>query len=183
MRKNVKVPEYEKPVRMPNAEEMELRVSQVAQWLAEGHRKCVIKRRAFEKWGIKYRAADSLLQRAREMLRKHASESIRDAMYDSLEVYRTVIRDPSAAHRDRIMAQTRIDAILGTSRESFESQLKEQEVVPGGIPRMEYQEQVRAKLETLNSQLANRATVPEGTTVESNKTKVSSITIVDTEQN
>lgn len=66
-----------------------------------------------EKWGIGSRAIAHYLSRARNRIIAAHDKPVEAHRADAIAVYRAIIDNPDAEHRDVIKAQERIDKLLG----------------------------------------------------------------------
>ena len=91
------------------------RLRMVADMLARGYRKADIKTVCKTRFGVCYRTVENYIRRARKMLLTELSTTREEQKARALDLYRGVTRDTTGAVtvRERLLAQQRIDKILG----------------------------------------------------------------------
>ncbi len=89
------------------------RVLVCAGMLQQGINKGAIKKFAREKYGINNVQVNRYITRARKHLHAQANASRDEMRGASLGFYRAIARDPKTDTRDRLLAQSRIDKLLG----------------------------------------------------------------------
>ena len=93
--------------------EMEERIALTADLLALHYHKTQIRATIIARYGISGSTAEKYLARARAKLRALLDGDIEEHRSKSLTVYAKVVRDPQATPREKVLAQQRIDKILG----------------------------------------------------------------------
>jgi len=123
------------PGRTPD-DEIEGRIVVTVALLAQGVRKSQIKRILASKFSVSARTCENYLARAREQLLEEVREERDEQRSLSLALYRSIISNPNSTMKDKILAQQRIDRLLG-----LEAPIKwastttdGQDVVPAAAP-------------------------------------------------
>lgn len=103
------------PGNKPTQKDYLTRIRLVADMLARGYRKADIKTICRKKFGVGYRTVENYIRRAKGFLLKELSTTREDQKARALDLYRGVLRDSSGniTVRERLLAQQRIDKILG----------------------------------------------------------------------
>jgi len=70
----------------------------------------------WEKFRIQYRTAETVISRARARIMERSGKTIEEHRADAYAFYDSILRDPVADTRERIVAQARIDKLLGLQR-------------------------------------------------------------------
>ena len=91
------------------------RIRLVADMMARGYRKADIKTVCRRRFGVCYRTVENYISKARKFLLSELATTREDQKARALDLYRGVIRDSSGnvTVRERLIAQTRVDKILG----------------------------------------------------------------------
>lgn len=97
----------------PTDRESYARYELVSQWLATGWTRTMIHNKADELWGVHWRSADRYVVRAKALFERMATSPVRERVGSGLAFYESILRDPSAEHRDKIRARERIDLLSG----------------------------------------------------------------------
>lgn len=100
------------PGRTPEAE-LEARVAVTVELLSQGVRKSQIKRILVNRYQVSARTCENYLSRAREELLTDLREERDEHRGTALATYRALLRNPNAKVKDKILAQQRIDKLLG----------------------------------------------------------------------
>lgn len=93
--------------------EIRARITQVSEWLCEGHRKHEIKRFCRDQWGIGPRQVETYLRLARASLVEAAGQPRDILVAQSLGFLMSVLHDSSARARDRVAACKEANSLLG----------------------------------------------------------------------
>lgn len=103
------------PGNKPTKKDYLSRVRLVADMMARGYRKADIKTICRKRFGVCYRTVENYIRRARKFLLSELATTREDQKARALDLYRGVIRDSSGnvTVRERLIAQQRIDKILG----------------------------------------------------------------------
>jgi hypothetical protein len=102
-----------RPYHKPTRAEQEDRVAFTAFLLSRYAHKGEIKRLLKARFGVSARTCERLLARAREVLLKATGAPPEEHRLQSYSFYVSVLRDPAATLRERMLAQKRIDKLLG----------------------------------------------------------------------
>jgi hypothetical protein len=102
-----------KPYHKPTRVEEEARVAYTVHLLSRYAYKGEIKRLLKQRFGISARSCERYLARARELLRERTGADLDEHRALSLGFYESVIRDPATTTREQLLAQKRIDKLLG----------------------------------------------------------------------
>lgn len=84
--------------------------------LCRREHKANVKVALWEKFRIQYRTAETVISRARARIMERSGKSIEEHRADAYAFYDSILRDPIAETRERIVAQARIDKLLGLQR-------------------------------------------------------------------
>lgn len=101
--------EIVRPTKADHARRLEL----VRKLLLARCAKWEIKKVLYAQFGIKARTAERYLSRARDQLLKELDRPKKDHVSDAYEFYVGIIRSKTATAREKILAQDRIDKLLG----------------------------------------------------------------------
>lgn len=93
--------------------ELVARVELTLNMLTKGYRKSVIKTVMRQRYGVSPRTVENYLARAKEILLVELKEERDEHAGRSLAFYRSVIADPAVKMKDKLVAQRRIDLLLG----------------------------------------------------------------------
>jgi hypothetical protein len=93
--------------------ELEERVDLTYRLLSEGMRKSAIKNALKAQFGVCSRTCENYLARARQRQLADLRETRDEHRAQSLAFYRAIVADSGATLRDRLLAQKRIDDLLG----------------------------------------------------------------------
>src|SRR5690242_6202438 len=99
-----------------NRAEEDSRVAYTVHLLSRSLRKGEVKHLLRVRYGVSARTCERLLARARARLREQTGASPDEHRADAFAFYTSVIRDPDASLRDKLLAQKRIDKLLGVER-------------------------------------------------------------------
>jgi hypothetical protein len=102
-----------RPYYKPDRAEQEERVAFTVFLLSRHARKSEIKRLLKARFGVSARTCERLLARARGLLRESTGAPPQEHRLRSYAFYLSVIRDPAATLREKMLAQKRIDKLLG----------------------------------------------------------------------
>ena len=97
----------------PTRKEYLARVKLCMDLLGRGYRKTDIKVVVKKQYGVSYRTVENYLSRARAMLLDELGTTREEQRSRSLDLYRSVLKDSTSSARERILAQQRIDKVLG----------------------------------------------------------------------
>jgi hypothetical protein len=100
---------YRKPTRKEKEERIDLTLRLLSRGVYKGEVKVVLHAR----YGVGARTAERYLSRAREILRGRTGRSLDEHRLDAFAFYESIIQDPEATTRERLLAQARIDKLLG----------------------------------------------------------------------
>jgi hypothetical protein len=102
-----------KPYHRPTRADQEERCAFTAFLLSRYARKGEIKSLLKARFGVSARTCERLLARARELLLEGTGASPEEHRLRAFSFYVSVIRDPASTLRERMLAQKRIDKLLG----------------------------------------------------------------------
>jgi hypothetical protein len=104
-----------RPISKPTAEQIAERVEYVARLLRGQLPKYRIRELFRARYGshVHWRTVDNYVVRAREAIRREEGIDPKREKQSSLDVYRSIVSDPEATRREKILAQERIDKLLG----------------------------------------------------------------------
>jgi hypothetical protein len=92
---------------------MDARVAYAAHLLSRYWHKGEVKKALKERYGISARECETLLARARTLIRDRLGTPPEEHRCQSYSFYVSVLRDPAATLREKMLAQKRIDKLLG----------------------------------------------------------------------
>lgn len=97
----------------PTNEELKQRIALVAEMLCTGLTKTQIHRACEQKWQVDWHTADRYMRRARITLEEEITQERPAMLASAVGFYKSMLRKPSASDRDKILAHTRLDQLLG----------------------------------------------------------------------
>jgi hypothetical protein len=102
-----------RPYHKPTRAEQEERATFTAFLLSRYAHKGEIKRLLQARFGVSARSCERYLARARELLLAGSGAPLEEHRLQSYNFYVSVIRDPQATLREKLIAQKRLDKLLG----------------------------------------------------------------------
>lgn len=97
----------------PTHEDYEQRVAYAEFLLSRRLYKCDIKRLLFKKFNVCARSSETYLSRARANLRDKTGKTRAEHQIESMQFYESVLVGPDSTLGERMVAQSRIDRLLG----------------------------------------------------------------------
>jgi hypothetical protein len=102
-----------KPYHKPTREQKKARVKYAVALLSGAVHTREIVRRLGARYGVCRRTSELYLARARAALVERTGRPVEQHRLDAFAFYESVIRDPEATVREKLLAQARIDKLLG----------------------------------------------------------------------